>query len=93
MAFVYDALGRTKMPSRNWKEPVAENSPNLFMMDVDPRMEGLRAHPRFTRLRNRVFRSLPAQSMPAQRRAEPSENVVISTYTAKDSTPRHRVAS
>jgi serine/threonine-protein kinase len=81
MAFLNDALGRTEDAFAELDRAGAEYSTNLFMMDVDPRMEGLRAHPRFARLRNKFFRSLPAQS------------VVISTYTAKDSTQRHRAAS
>jgi tetratricopeptide (TPR) repeat protein len=89
MAFVYDALGRQEEAFQELERAGVENSPNLFMMDVDPRMAGLRPHPRFIRLRNRIFRSIPDQ-----RRAEsPDKSVVISTYTEKDSTQRHRAAS
>jgi len=89
MAFVYDALGRRDEAFQELERAGAENSPHLFMMDVDPRMDGLRPDARFGRLRNRIFRSIPAR-----RQAEnPKENVVISTYRAKDSTQRHRVAS
>jgi tetratricopeptide (TPR) repeat protein len=90
MAFVYEALGREEDAFQELERADAENSPSLFMMDIDPRMDGLRSSPRFTQLRNRVFRSQPALRVPAPHR---KESVVISTYTAKDSTPRHRVAS
>jgi tetratricopeptide (TPR) repeat protein len=89
MAFVYDALGRQDEAFRELERAGTEGSPNLFMMDVDPRMNGLRSNPCFTRLRNRIFRSLPVHRGPAA----PRESVVISKYTAKDSTQRHRVAS
>ncbi len=89
MAFVYDALGRQDEAFRELERAGTEGSPNLFMMDVDPRMNGLRSNPCFTRLRNRIFRSIPVHRSPAA----PRESVVISKYTAKDSTQRHRVAS
>lgn len=59
MAFVYEALGRQEEAFRELDRAVAEGSPHLSMLDVDPRMDGLRAHPRFMRLRNRLFRSIP----------------------------------
>jgi tetratricopeptide (TPR) repeat protein len=83
LAFVYDALGRQEEAFRELERAAAENSPNLAMMDVDPRMDGLRSHPRFIRLRNRIFRSIPGQR----------RSVVIPAYTAKDSIPRQRAAS
>jgi tetratricopeptide (TPR) repeat protein len=89
MAFVYDALGRHDEAFQALERAGVEGSPNLFMMDVDPRMDGLRSNPRFKQLRNRIFRSMPIHRAPAANR----ESVVISTYTAKDSTQRHRVAS
>jgi tetratricopeptide (TPR) repeat protein len=84
MAFLLDGLGRTEDAFAELERAGAENSTNLFLMDVDPRMDGLRSHSRFGRLRNRFFRSVPAQRV---------SDFVISTYTAKDSTQRHRVAS
>jgi tetratricopeptide (TPR) repeat protein len=89
MAFVHEALGNADQAFEELERAGAENSPNLFMMDVDPRIDGLRSHPRFTRLRNRIFRSLPLQRTPASHKA----SVVISKYTEKDSLPRHQVAS
>jgi hypothetical protein len=55
VAFVYDALGRVEEAFSELERAVAEGSPSLFLLDVDPRMEGLRSHPRFARLRNKVF--------------------------------------
>jgi tetratricopeptide (TPR) repeat protein len=60
MAFVYDSLGRKEDAFCELERAVTEGSPCLFMMDVDPRMEGLRSHPRFRRLRDDVFH--PASS-------------------------------
>jgi len=89
MAFLYEALDQTDRAFEELERAGAENSTNLFMMDVDPRMDGLRAHPRFTRMRNKFFRSFPAQKVSDFRNG----NVVIPTYTPKDSTQRHRAAS
>jgi tetratricopeptide (TPR) repeat protein len=79
MAFLYDALGRPEEALNELERAGLENSPLLFMMDVDPRMDGLRDNPRFARLRNGYFHVHVAH--------------VISRYTATDSSPRHRVAS
>lgn len=89
MAFFYESLGRTEEAFAELERAGAENSTNLFLLDVDPRMDGLRTHPRFARLRNKFFQSLPTQKISDFR----NESVVISTYTAKDSTQRQRVAS
>lgn len=89
MAFVYDALCRQDEAFQELERAGVEGSPYLFMMDIDPRMDGLRSHPRFTRLRNRIFRSIAAPKLSQSDK----DNVLISTYTAKDSTQRHRVAS
>ena len=89
LAFVYEALGQPDQALEELERASAENSPNLSMMDVDPRLDGLRNHPRFMRLRNRVFRSLPIHGKPGSHK----ERVVISTYTAKDSAARQRAAS
>ncbi len=92
MAFVYEALGQPDQALEELERANAEKSPNLCMMDVDPRLDGLRSHPRFTRLRNRILRSLPQRT--TERGSETKrDSVVIATYRAKDSTPRHRVAS
>jgi tetratricopeptide (TPR) repeat protein len=77
MAILFDALGRREAAFAELERAGAENSPHLFMMDVDRRIDGLRSHRRFARLRNRLYRSLP----------------VISPYTPKDSNQRHLAAS
>lgn len=59
LAFVYDALGRKEEAFRELERAAAEGSPCLFLLDVDPRMDGLRRHPRFNRLRNEVFQPVP----------------------------------
>jgi hypothetical protein len=89
MACVYDALGRREEALNALERAAEENSPHLFMMDVDPRMGSLRSHPRFTRLRNRIFRSMPVERTPRDGKG----SVVVATYTAKDSTHTHRAAS
>lgn len=55
MAFVYDALDRTDDAFRELERAVAESSPCLFLLDIDPRMDGLRSDPRFACLRDQVF--------------------------------------
>jgi DNA-binding winged helix-turn-helix (wHTH) protein len=89
MAFLYDAMDRQDDAFEELERAGAESSPHLFMMDVDPRMEGLRANPRFTRLRNRFFRAPVAQKISQLHR----QNAVIAPYTAKEPTQRHRAAS
>ena len=89
MAFLHHALGEPHKAFEELDRAVLDRSPVLFMMDVDPRMDGLRTDPRFARLRNKIFRSHAAQKIPALTR----ESLSIAPYTAKDSTPRHRAAS
>ncbi|HWF07509.1 MAG TPA: tetratricopeptide repeat protein [Bryobacteraceae bacterium] len=88
MAFLYDALGEKERAFAELERAAGENSPALFMLDVDPRMEGLRSSARFTRLRNRLFRALPSvteiQSRP---------RAVIAPYTPKEPSRTHRAAS
>jgi tetratricopeptide (TPR) repeat protein len=88
LAFLYDSLGQPEMAFAELERAAAENSPALFMLDVDPRMDNMRSNPRFTRLRNRLFRALPPV---AEMQSKPT--VVIAPYTAKEPTQRHRVAS
>jgi len=59
MAFVYDALGRPDEALAELELAVADGSPHLSMLDVDPRMDGLRSNPRFISLRNHLFGSMP----------------------------------
>jgi tetratricopeptide (TPR) repeat protein len=89
MASVYDALGRRDDAFNELERAGVENSPGIFLLDVDPRLENLRSSQRFTRLRNRFFRPHTLQILPGTQKPD----VVISTYTAKDSSPRHRAAS
>jgi tetratricopeptide (TPR) repeat protein len=89
MSFLYGALGRTDRAFEELERAGAENSANLFLMDVDSRMDVLRTNPRFARMRNEFFRSLPTQNVSDFR----SPRAVISTYTAKDPSQGHRVAS
>jgi tetratricopeptide (TPR) repeat protein len=84
-AIVLEALGMRDQALLELENAAEENSPCLFMLDVDPRLGGLRKHPRTVRLRNRLFCEAHA--------AHTTEVRVISTYRAKDSTPRHRAAS
>jgi tetratricopeptide (TPR) repeat protein len=89
MAFLQDGLGRPDKAFEELDRAVLDRSPLLFMMDVDPRMDGLRAAPRFARLRNKIFRSHAHPKVSEL----PRERFVIEPYTAKDSSPRHRAAS
>lgn len=63
-ALLQDSLGRHDEAIRELDRAVEENSPLLFMMDVDPRMSVLSTASGFSRLRNKVFRDvdLPACS-------------------------------
>lgn len=88
LAFLCDALGRRDEALAELERAAAENSPALFMLDVDPRMDGLRSAPRFTRLRNRLFRALPAVT-----EIRPKQEVVIAPYTVKEPSRTHRAAS
>jgi DNA-binding winged helix-turn-helix (wHTH) protein/Flp pilus assembly protein TadD len=92
MAFLYDSLGRLEEAFVEMERAAAENSPHLFMMDVDPRMDGMRDDPRFACLRSRVFRSNAAQKV-AQLHRESKQKLVIAPYTAKATSQPHRVAS
>ena len=49
------ALGRTDEAFLELERAAHENSAALFVLDVDPRMDPLRADPRFGTIRNRVF--------------------------------------
>ena len=51
-------LGALELPEAAYQElnrALEENSATLFLLDVDPRMDTLRADPRFTRVRDQVF--------------------------------------
>jgi tetratricopeptide (TPR) repeat protein len=88
MAFLYDALGRTEDAFENLERAVEDRSPILFLLDVDQRMDGLRAHPRFMRIRNTIFRALDNYL-----NERPAVGTLIAQYTPKEPIHRHRVAS
>jgi DNA-binding winged helix-turn-helix (wHTH) protein/Flp pilus assembly protein TadD len=54
-ALLLHALGRKDEAFLELERAVDENSAALFILDVDPRMDPLRADPRFGRIRDRVF--------------------------------------
>jgi adenylate cyclase len=89
MAFAYEALGRTDKAFEELETAGEENSPHLFMLDVDPRMDGLRATARFARVRNKFFRPHAVQKVSAIH----APAAIIAPYTPKDSTRTHRAAS
>jgi tetratricopeptide (TPR) repeat protein len=55
MALVREELGQRDEAFRELERAYRENSATFFIMDVDPKMDGLRADARFASLRNRVF--------------------------------------
>lgn len=96
MAFLYEALGHPEEAFAELERAAADNSPHLFMMDVDPRMESMREDPRFSRIRARAFRSNAAQKVAQLHREvhrEGKEKLVIAPYTPKAPSQPHRAAS
>jgi tetratricopeptide (TPR) repeat protein len=55
LALLYHALGRTEEAFHELERAVEENSATLFLLDVDVRMDPLRADPRFAALREKAF--------------------------------------
>jgi len=55
MALLFNALGRRDEAIDELGRAFDENSPTLYMLDVDPKMDSLRADSRFMRLRDAVF--------------------------------------
>jgi DNA-binding winged helix-turn-helix (wHTH) protein len=55
MALLVDALGRRDDAFRELERALGESSATLFMLNVDPRSEGLRSDARFPALQQRVF--------------------------------------
>jgi DNA-binding winged helix-turn-helix (wHTH) protein/Flp pilus assembly protein TadD len=93
VALLQDALGEQEEAMRELERAVEENSCNLFLIDVDPRMYSLRGAPGYTRLRNKVYRDVDAGVRVPTLHITPQENVIISPSTRKDSTQPHRAAS
>lgn len=58
MALLQDALGRRDEAMRELQRALDENSCQLFMMDVDPRLHSLSAAAGFSRIRNKAFRDM-----------------------------------
>jgi tetratricopeptide (TPR) repeat protein len=95
MALLHDALGRRDDAMRELERAVEENSCNLSMMDVDPRLYSLSGAPGYARLRGRVYRDADAGArLPGLHMAKPQDAEAISApRTRKDSSQRHRAAS
>jgi len=55
MVFPYFTLGHTERAFAELTRAIEENSAPLFVMDVDPSMDGLRDDPRFQTIRDVVF--------------------------------------
>jgi DNA-binding winged helix-turn-helix (wHTH) protein len=55
MALLFDSLGRRDEAILELERAFDENSPTLYLLDVDPKMDALRADARFLRLRDAVF--------------------------------------
>ncbi len=87
MALLQDALGRRDDAIRELERSLDENSCQLFMMDVDPRMESLSRAPGYSRLRNRAFRDINVVC------SNPGFAPPSAPSTAKDSIPQRRIAS
>jgi tetratricopeptide (TPR) repeat protein len=59
MALLLDALGDRNRAFQELERACAENSASLFILDVDPQMDPLRADPRFESIRERLFEMVP----------------------------------
>jgi DNA-binding winged helix-turn-helix (wHTH) protein/Flp pilus assembly protein TadD len=59
MALLLDALGNRDAAFRELERAVEENSTMLYILDVDPKLDALRADPRFLPLRERLFTTNP----------------------------------
>jgi len=54
-ALLLDAVGKRDRAFEELYCGLRENSPLLFLLDIDPKLDGLRADPRFARFRDQVF--------------------------------------
>jgi tetratricopeptide (TPR) repeat protein len=55
IALLYDALGQRDLAFQELERAREENSINLCLLDVDPKLDSLRRDPRFERLRGNLF--------------------------------------
>ncbi len=86
MALLQDALGRRDEAMRELQRALDENSCQLFMMDMDPRMRSLSGAAGFSRLRNKAFREADAIPFAAGLHVEQA-----SAYVGSDTRPRSRL--
>ena len=56
MAAFREAVGQRDEAFGELERAAAENSARLYSLDMDPKMDGLRADPRFTRVRDSLFK-------------------------------------
>jgi tetratricopeptide (TPR) repeat protein len=56
LAVFLDVLGRRDQAFTELERAVVENSSRLYSIDVDPKIDGMRGDPRFTRLRSELPR-------------------------------------
>jgi len=54
MAVFLDALGRRDDAFAELERALVENSSRLYSIDIDPKIDGIRGDPRFTRIRDRL---------------------------------------
>ncbi len=79
LALLLDALGHRDDAMAELERAVEENSATLYMLDVDPKLEPLRAdvHRRFQPLRNKMFGvELPNLGAPRRKRNMPLDVAV-----------------
>ncbi len=91
MALLQDALGRRDEAVRELERALNENSCQLFMLDVDPRMQSLSRLDGFSSLRNKVFRDIDAMSC-APGLPDHSAVAPNAPSTVKDSSQRRSAA-
>jgi tetratricopeptide (TPR) repeat protein len=88
MSFLYESLGHIDKAVQSLERAAEDGSPILFLLDVDQRMDGLRCHPCFKRIRNKVF-----EEMDRYVSERSSKGVLFPQFTPKPDPQRHRIAS